>query len=929
MSSQAEMVRTLHRLFPQVDEVAELRLLHFSPNGNRRGAKSHFFATDDDGLAEMARAARLADADGGFNVYVGLNPRTPTLLGGDEAAATHHITHRRWLFVDVDPTRAEGHKTDASTDEEKKVAKGVMKEVVAYLYGECGWPAPGLLADSANGLHALWCVALPPDDDELCHKCLLALAAKFDCAGATIDPKMGDAPRITRCYGTTNRKGVESPARPHRVSVLLPQQVGVPQVVSREKLEALATSSRITDVKEKAPQTDVIWQRIFDIAGHSGGKSKQKRKEDTKESQREGTEEGLDRVELAREWLAGVDSAVWGDNGSDRTFNAAAGLVVDFGLSVEEARPLLAEYSARCDPPWSEKELEHKLESVAAKAEKLLAEGKPEEVGWRWRKAQKEVQKEEQGGRVSDFNTLVSIAEQSVEEVWTTTLGGAFATVEKPNTNLLSNPDSKSGTSGGTHTENHPIESRGFKGWLHQKFREINGRSPKYQDLETAAKALAYTAQENGAQYEVYSRVGWEGCGTIWVDLCDKDWSAVRITAEGWTVEPKAAVKFRRGNLLAPLPTPQRVGAGGRSPGLRGQVGGWDLLRPLVNVSDDDWPLVPGFLTACFLPPPAIFPLLYLHGVSGAGKNVLSLQLLSFVDPRTMPIRGAIPPEEETVLLSAQKTLLQVFTNLSQVSTKQSDMLCRLAEGTSWERRTLYDDDGLSVFAARRPCLLNGINPVADRGDFLSRAILISLSKAEKSHTDDEIMADTNAVRPLVLGALYDSVATALRHYRGTVVKDPPRMHSLARWVIAAEPSFSGGEYKLGDFRKAYDRSLHAGQGVAMEASPLPPLIKKVVANKGGSFRGNATEWLAELCAVADAQHPGLRHNKSWPQGATACGQKIAELVPDLAAVGLVAVRGKGQSRSWEIALMKSAPTPPQNTEDAKGESSGVATPPT
>jgi hypothetical protein len=280
----------------------------------------------------------------------------------------------------------------------------------------------------------------------------------------------------------------------------------------------------------------------------------------------------------------------------------------------------------------------------------------------------------------------------------------------------------------GTHQENHPIESKGFKGWLHSKFRELNGRSPKDADLENAAKALAYTALENGKQHEIYSRVGWEGWDTVWVDLCTPDWSAVRITAEGWSVEPGANIKFRRGPLLGPLPTPFHGPAplSPNSSSFPERRGGWADLRPLVNVPSDDWPLILGFLTACFLPPPAIFPILYLCGQSGAGKNILTLQLLSFVDPRLVALRGAIPQEEETVLLSAQKNLLQVSTNLSSVSTAQSDMFCRL--------------------------------------------------------------------------------------------KDPSRMHTLIRWVVAAEPSFGvEPDYKLGDFRRTYDRSLQAGQGVAME----------------------------------------------------------------------------------------------------------------
>jgi hypothetical protein len=55
-------------------------------------------------------------------------------------------------------------------------------------------------------------------------------------------------------------------------------------------------------------------------------------------------------------------------------------LVEGFGLSTAEARPLLADYAARCDPPWNEREVEHKLADAESRIDpskrgKLRARG--------------------------------------------------------------------------------------------------------------------------------------------------------------------------------------------------------------------------------------------------------------------------------------------------------------------------------------------------------------------------------------------------------------------------------------------------------------------------------------------------------------------------------------------------------------------------
>jgi len=68
--------------------------------------------------------------------------------------------------------------------------------------------------------------------------------------------------------------------------------------------------------------------------------------------------------ERAARYLACVDPAIAGQGGHNQTFRAACSLVLGFGLTVDEAMPLLAEYNLRCEPPWSEKELLHKLESA-------------------------------------------------------------------------------------------------------------------------------------------------------------------------------------------------------------------------------------------------------------------------------------------------------------------------------------------------------------------------------------------------------------------------------------------------------------------------------------------------------------------------------------------------------------------------------------
>lgn len=68
----------------------------------------------------------------------------------------------------------------------------------------------------------------------------------------------------------------------------------------------------------------------------------------------------------ARCYVARMKAAVSGRGGNSQTYRVACVLVVDFGLSPDEALPLLLEYNLRCSPPWTVRELYDKL---------LLADG--------------------------------------------------------------------------------------------------------------------------------------------------------------------------------------------------------------------------------------------------------------------------------------------------------------------------------------------------------------------------------------------------------------------------------------------------------------------------------------------------------------------------------------------------------------------------
>jgi hypothetical protein len=72
----------------------------------------------------------------------------------------------------------------------------------------------------------------------------------------------------------------------------------------------------------------------------------------------------IEKLRRARAYLACIEGAIAGQRGHDRTMRVAGVLIQKFGLTIAQAWPLFLEWNEQCEPPWTEKELLHKLQDA-------------------------------------------------------------------------------------------------------------------------------------------------------------------------------------------------------------------------------------------------------------------------------------------------------------------------------------------------------------------------------------------------------------------------------------------------------------------------------------------------------------------------------------------------------------------------------------
>ncbi|HLJ58982.1 MAG TPA: hypothetical protein VKZ50_04545 [bacterium] len=370
---------------------------------------------------------------------------------------------------------------------------------------------------------------------------------------------------------------------------------------------------------------------------------------------------------------------------------------------------------------------------------------------------------------------------------------------------------------------NYAITSTAFERWLVSRYLDLYKVVPSEAEVRRVVRLCDALALHQGPRKQVHLRIA-ETPRAIYLDLCDKRWRAVKIEATGWRVVTLPRVHFRRAQGMLPLPVPRRGG---------------DLtdLRRLLNFTQPhEWTLAMSWEFAT-VQNHASFPVLCLHGEPGSGKTTAGLMLRNLVDPNTAQL-AAPPTTTRDVMIRAHNAWIVGWDNLSEISVKLSDTICRLATGAGFAKRRLYTDTDETVFTYRRPVLLTSITDVATRGDLLDRAIMLHLATIpkEQRRSESELLDQYRTLRPALLGAMLTVIAGALRDLPDIRLDELPRMADYFRWVIAAARSMGWTREAVTDAETKNRAEINA---MALEASILTsPLVTLLEQAERGAYKG-------------------------------------------------------------------------------------------
>lgn len=354
----------------------------------------------------------------------------------------------------------------------------------------------------------------------------------------------------------------------------------------------------------------------------------------------------------------------------------------------------------------------------------------------------------------------------------------------------------------------------------------------------------------------------------LWYNLSNSDWSAVKITNDGWKIVDNPPILFKRYRHQNCQFEPSTDG---------------DIKRVLKYINlQENHTMFLCWLVCCFVPNiPHAMPIFF--GEKGAAKTTACTLLKKLIDPSALETL-TIPKTSRSLAVNLQQHWFLPFDNVSRIDEETSDTLCRAITGGGIQQRKLFTDADDYIFTFQKCLALNGINNIANRPDLLDRAILIELCRIDESNRRElsELMADFEKDLPCILGGIFDTLSKAINLYPTVKLDTLPRMADFARWGYAV------GE-ALGGLGNEFLEQYNANQG----KRNIEVLNTDIVATLVVAFMKDKAEWtglISELYNQLSAMAPQYGINskgKEFPTVPNVLSRRLNGLKSNLQEAGI------------------------------------------
>ena len=432
-----------------------------------------------------------------------------------------------------------------------------------------------------------------------------------------------------------------------------------------------------------------------------------------------------------------------------------------------------------------------------------------------------------------------------------------------------------------------PIHSKRFKTWLAYLMYERELKAPGSEAVNSAINVLMGKALKEGKEHVLYNRVAPAEDG-IWLDMCDDQWRAIKITQDSWEIVEQPPILFRRYSHQKPLCEP--IKAATEEEAAKNALKLLDHVNIKAKAEDDPTRLAVICTCISYLIPLIPHPIMVIYGPQGSAKSYLHKIVRRLLDPSVIELLG-LPHDDNEIIQQLDHNWLCFYDNLTYLPSSVSDIFCRAATGSGFSKRELYSDDDDIIYAFKRCLGVNGINPAARKGDFLDRSMMVQVTKIDNKDrkTEAEVDVKFEVEKALILGGFLSVLSKALKEYPNQKLEGYQRLADFNRYGCAIAIALGK---TAEEFNKAYESKVESQVDEALNAEPVG-LAMVEFCEKHFALDGKkkplhenwiGTPALLFQLVTTTAESLGIKtdYRSSWPKAPHAFTRKLNEITPSL-----------------------------------------------
>ena len=414
------------------------------------------------------------------------------------------------------------------------------------------------------------------------------------------------------------------------------------------------------------------------------------------------------------------------------------------------------------------------------------------------------------------------------------------------------------------HREIHSLKSKFFKRWLSHQFYQKCGKIPNTNSITSASKVLEAKACFEGERISLHNRVAWYK-DSIYCDLTDKEWRAIKISKEGWEIIPEPPILFRRYSHQKPQVLPK-------------EEGNVHSLLNFMNMKNEADKQLIEVQTVTSLIPDIPHPIPISHGSQGSSKSTIFKILRKIIDPSEIELLS-YPNDERELVQKLSHHWCAYFDNVTKLPGWLSDSFCRAVTGDGFSKRELYSDDDDIIYSYKRCIGINGINVPATKPDLLDRSILFKLERISKTKRKDEQLfwSQFNEKLPEILSGVFSTLSKAMKIKESINLGNLPRMADFAIWGEAISRALG---YPENSFIQNYFENISVQNVEAIEGHAIGGSILELMTDNS-SWEGTATELLQKLNEIAEKLKLNIK-DKDWPKAPNSLTRRLNEIKSNL-----------------------------------------------